>query len=256
MPINYIDFEQAKDQPGLRMVVVPGIPSPWSEAAKGVFHVKNITWSAVRLDQRNKDMAQWTGTRSGPVVMLDNQAPQSNWQQILLLAETLAPIPELLPKDAAARAKTLQLCEDICGEAGLGWSGRLDGIHSGLTGQGGFPKPIAQYLGAKYGYEADFAQRNSDRLVALLYKMAVCLIDQKKNGSRFYVGDTLSAVDIYSATFMAYFNPLEQSVCPMDSDMRATFESNTAVVTEALDPILLAHRDFIYEKFLELPLSL
>ncbi len=256
MPINYINFEQAKEQSGLRMVVVPGIPSPWSEAAKGFFHVKNITWSAVRLDQRDKDMAVWTGTRSGPVVMFDKQAPQSHWQQILMLAETLGPTPELLPNEATARAKALALCEDICGESGLGWSGRLDGVHSGLNDQGGFPKPIAQYLGAKYGYDAGLAQSNSDRLVALLHKLAVCLKDQKKSGSRFYVGDTLSAVDIYSATFMAYFNPLEQSVCPMDSHMRAAFESNTAEVTEALDPILLAHRDFIYEGFLELPLSL
>ncbi len=256
MPINYIDFEQAKEQSGLRMVVVPGLPSPWSEAAKGIFHVKNIAWSAVRLDQRNKAMAEWTGTRSGPVVMFENQPPQPHWQQILMLAESVTPTPSLLPKETAARVQALELCEDICGEAGLGWSGRLDGVHSGLNDQGGFPKNIAQYLGAKYGYEADLAQSNSDRLVALLYKLVVCLKEQKKNGSRFYIGDTISAVDIYSATFMAYFKPLEQSVCPMDSYMRAAFESNTAVVNEALDPILMAHRDFIYENFLELPLCL
>jgi glutathione S-transferase len=256
MPIDYIDFKQAKDQSGLRMVVVSGIPSPWSEAAKGIFHVKNIKWSAVRLDQRDNEQAQWTGSRSGPVVILDNQAPQSGWQSILLLAESLSSSPALLPKEAVAYAKALEMCDDICGEAGLGWSGRLEGVHSGLNDQGGFPKPIAQYLGAKYGYEESLAKINADRLVVLLHQLAKCLRDQKHSGSRFYMGGSLSAVDIYSATFMAYFKPLEQSVCPMDKQMRAAFESNTKVVTQALDPILLAHRDFMYEQFLELPLSL
>ena len=47
MPFEYIDFEEARTAKGLRMVVVSGIPSPWSEAAKGIFHVKQIPWKAV-----------------------------------------------------------------------------------------------------------------------------------------------------------------------------------------------------------------
>lgn len=39
MPIEYVDFEEAREHGGLRMVVVTGVPSPWGEAAKGIlFH--------------------------------------------------------------------------------------------------------------------------------------------------------------------------------------------------------------------------
>ena len=70
------------------------------------------------------------------------------------------------------------------------------------------------------------------------------------------MGANLSAVDIYSATFMAYFKPLDQEVCPMEDYMRGAFESMLEPIAQALDPILIEHRDFIYENYLELPLSL
>jgi hypothetical protein len=66
----------------VRMVVVGGVPSPWGEAAKGILHVKNIEWAAVRLER-----------------------PRAGWAEILLLSERLAPNPSLLPKDAADRAR-------------------------------------------------------------------------------------------------------------------------------------------------------
>ena len=65
-----------------------------------------------------------------------------------------------------------------------------------------------------------------------------------------------SAVDVYSATFMAMFKPLPQQVCPMDAATRAAFETLDAATAEALDPVLLAHRDMVYGRYLELPLSL
>ena len=49
MPIEYVSVEEAISRPGLRMVVVGGVPSPWGEAAKGILHIKRIPWCAVRL---------------------------------------------------------------------------------------------------------------------------------------------------------------------------------------------------------------
>lgn len=40
MAFQYVSVEDARNAPGLRMVVVGGIPSPWGEAAKGIFHMK------------------------------------------------------------------------------------------------------------------------------------------------------------------------------------------------------------------------
>ncbi len=36
MPFAYVSVEEAAQRPGLRMVVVGNVPSPWGEAAKGI----------------------------------------------------------------------------------------------------------------------------------------------------------------------------------------------------------------------------
>ena len=257
MPVNYIDFKQAKDQQGLRMVVVGGLPSPWGEAAKGIFHIKKILWSAVYHNPHDQEMANWTGSPSAPVAMYENEAPLSGWADILMLAERLAPEPALLPTDPTARALALGLCHEICGEMGLGWVRRLEGVHKGLHGEnGGFPEMIARYLASKYDYREQQAQEYGPRIIELLKTLAERLRNQRDAGERFYIGSNLSAVDIYSATFMAYFKPLPTEQCPMIETIRPVFESLDDQISTALDPILIEHRDFIYSEYLELPLSL
>ena len=157
MSVEYEDFEVARERGGLRMVVVSGVPSPWGEAAKGALHVKQIPWVAVRLDPSSQAMADWTGQRSGPVAMYDDEAPRSGWAEILLLSERLAPEPVLLPSDPEERSLAFGLSHEICGEMGLGWCRRLQGIHAGLSDGGGFPEGVARYLAPKYGYRAEEA---------------------------------------------------------------------------------------------------
>src|SRR3954467_6353311 len=141
MTVQYISIEDAMKRAGLRMVVVGGVPSPWGEAAKGILHIKGIDWAAVRLVYDSKPLKQWAGQRSGPVVIFDNEPPRAGWSEILLLAERLAPTPSLLPADAAERATMFGLAHEICGEAGLGWSRRLQPIHPRAPKTGGlFPR--------------------------------------------------------------------------------------------------------------------
>jgi glutathione S-transferase len=256
MPVDYVDFEMARSRSGLRMVVVPGVPSPWGEAAKGILHVKGIPYVAVRLDQANDAMAEWTGERGGPVAMFDAEPPRGGWAEILLLAERLAAKPALLPADSAARAVALGLCHEICGEEGLGWARRLQGVHAGIHGSAGFPAPVARYLGDKYGYRVEQAGGITPRVVGLLEMLAARLHAQRDAGSRFYLGDTVTAVDIYGATFMALFQPLPPAQCSMPDALRPAFETLDDATAKALDPILLEHRDFLYDAYLELPLSL
>jgi len=256
MPFDYVELEEAQRLDGLRMVVVTGVPSPWGEAAKGILHMKQIPWVAVRLDAGSQAMADWTGQRSGPVAMYEDEAPRGGWAEILLLAERLAPKPSLLPSNAEERILAMGLSHEICGEMGLGWCRRLQGVDDGLNDRGGFPKPIAAYLGDKYGYRAEEAPTYVERVVAILGALSDRLKTQRDAGSRFYLGNAPTAVDVYSATMMALFRPLPPEQCPMRDALRSTFESTDELIERALDPILLEHRDFVYEEYLELPLSL
>jgi glutathione S-transferase len=256
MSFEYVSVEEAIARRGLRMVVVGGVPSPWGEAAKGILHIKGIDWAAVRLAYDSDALRAWAGQRSGPVAMFDDEPPRSTWSEILLLAERLAPEPSLLPVDLESRARVLELSHEICGEGGLNWTRRLQLVHLGLNGEGGFHPRVAAYLGKKYGHSAETGAAAQARVVQLLEKYTAILEAQRSAGSAYFIGDRVTAVDVYAAAAMALFAPLPHEHCPMDAASRAAFELLDPATAAALDPILLAHRDMMFAKHLKLPLSL
>jgi glutathione S-transferase len=256
VPFEYVSLEDAIKRGGARMVVVGDVPSPWGEAAKGILHIKGIEWVAVRLVYDSEPLKEWAGQRSGPVLIYENERPRSSWAEILLLAERLAPSPSLLPPDAADRALVFGLAHEICGEGGLGWSRRLQLVDAGLRNAGGFPERVAKYLAKKYGYSPEAGAAADARVADLLSMLIARLKAQRQAGSRYYVGNSLTAVDVYSATFSALFDPLPPEQCRMDASTRAAFSVRGTHTDKALAPILFEHRDMMYREHLELPLSL
>ena len=79
MTFQYVSVEEAIKRSGVRMVVVGGVPSPWGEAAKGILHVKNIEWAAVRLVYDSEPLKEWAGQRSSPILMYNNERPRAGW---------------------------------------------------------------------------------------------------------------------------------------------------------------------------------
>jgi glutathione S-transferase len=251
MPVTYLSTEQAIARPGLRMVVVGNVPSPWGEAAKGIFHIKGLDWAAVRLAYDDDAQRQWAGQRSGPIAIYDKEPPRTGWAEILLLAERLEPKPSLIPTDAAERATLFGLAHEICGQEGLGWARRLRMIHAGAFG----PR-ASQYLARKYGYTPAAGAAAGARVAALLRMLAARLAAQRSAGNAYYLGQLPTAVDVYSATFIGLFQPLPPEHCPMDAAIRDAYQQRDPETDAALDPILLEHRDMMYARHLELPLSL
>ena len=71
--------------------------------------------------------------------------------------------------------------------------------------------------------------------------------------NKFFIGKQLSALDVYWATFAALVQPLPPELCPMATAFRSFYTEKNPVVTAALSPLLLEHRDAIYREYLELP---
>jgi hypothetical protein len=253
MSFQYVTVEEAIPRSGLRMVVVGQVPSPWGEAAKGFFHVKNLDFVAVRLVHDNDALARWAGQLSGPVVVYDDEPPRSGWAEILMLAERLAPLPAMLSLEPNARGKALELANDFCGEGGLGWMRRLQLVHAGLNRIGGFNERLAGYLAKKYGYDPGVAHTYDPRVRELLGRFAAAL---RAAGGEYYHGATFGAVDVYSATFMGLFAPLPDAQCATHPGARGAMEWLDEETRAALDPILLDHRERMYAHHLETPLSL
>jgi glutathione S-transferase len=261
---EYIGVEEARNLPGLRMVLTQGVPGPWCEAAKGMFHVKGIPFARVAQQggQPNPEVEAWTGQSNAPQAIWEDEPARSGWAEIILLAERLAPDPPLLPRDAAERAALFGLGFLLAGEEGFGWQRRLMLLHPILSlPHDALPpdNPVRQTverLGRRYGYSAEAAQAAPTRAAALLRPLAERLDVQKRAGSPYFFGDALTALDVMWAAFAALVKPLPEEQCRFSPALRAQYTLEDPTVLEAVSPLLLAHRDLVYEKHLGLPLDL
>lgn len=257
MAVKFVELDEAKRHDGIVLVApIPGVPNPYAEAAKAILQLKGLEFVAVHLDYADSELLEWAGNRGAPVVKPPDSADLDRWNDILLYAERCAPHPRLLPEDAEQRADALGLCHEICGEGGLGWTRRLDLVHRGMQGRGFAFNAFARGLGARYGYRPEDTAGYTDRIVALLSMLSNRLRRSLERGHGYYMGPSLSAVDVYSATFMVQFCPLPGEQCDMLEDLRRDFETFDPRIEQALDPIVLDHRDRVYGSHLELPLSL
>lgn len=251
MMLKYATTEQAKAASGLRMIVVGGVPSPWSEAAKGLLHIKNISWMPVYLDQQDRAQAVWAQSDSAPVVFWEDENPVSDAAQIVSLVQRIAPDADLVPE--AAGSEIMEFINLLAAPGGLGWHRRLQQIHAGLEGRdGGFHPKIAAYLGAKYGYDSEAGALAEGRANAILKHVSAEL----ETGGDFLFCNRLTAADIYCSAFMALFSPLPDVLCAMRPSTRVVFAHVSDETRAVLSSGLLAHRDRMYQDWLATPLSL
>src|SRR5262245_14874472 len=152
------------------MAAASALPSPWTEAAKGLFHVKQIPVLAVRSLRVTPELKAWTGADNVPVVFFDDEGPRTGWAEIIALAERLGGNVPLVPADPETRARMFGLIHELAGEGGLAWSNRLLMIDGSVRSDGreGFPLPVAQYLAPKYGYAAEGASPARARVAEVL----------------------------------------------------------------------------------------
>jgi glutathione S-transferase len=257
---EYVDIETARKARGLRLVLTRGVPGPWSESAKGIFWVKRIPYLRVAQEAggANTGLVEWTGSANAPVAVYDDEPPRSGWIDILRLAERVGREPALIPEDPHLRATMFGYANELCGELGFGWNRRLTLIDRMLPRDG---DPLrgegpAQTLGRRYGYSRDAAAKAPARSAAILAGLSALLREQYAAGRRFFVGNCLSALDIYWAAFAALVDPLPPDLCPMPDYLRPFYVLEAGEARAAVDPLLLEHRDRVYHDYLELPLRL
>jgi glutathione S-transferase len=258
--VEYIGIAEAIETQGLRLVLTAGVPGPWSEAAKSVFYVKKIPYAPVRQTggQPNDELRDWTGYDNAPQAVYEDERPRIGWSEILFLAERLAPTPALVPADPRERVAMFGLMHEIASEMGFAWCRRLQLFHPILQlPEGAAPAQLVESvsrMARKYGYSPEQAAVADARVIEILELLSSVLREQKQGGSDFFVGTSLSAVDIYWATFAAMVAPLPPEQCPMDDMMRGSYTVTDEKILAAAHPILLEHRDRIYRDYLELPL--
>lgn len=252
---RFVSIAEAREADGLRMACIRKIPSPWQEAAKGIFHVKGLEclYAAQGEGDVENAIAAWAGDSSIPVVAYRKEKLRTGWAEILLLAERLAPEPSLIPADAGQRAWMFGLSHEICGEMGIGWCMRLLMLRAGMdhSGSVSLPPEPAAMLAAKYGFNPTHVAAAEDRVVGVLGAL-----DEALGDAEYFIGGRLSALDVYWATMANLITPLDPDRLPMSSFMREIYASKNERVLAALSPALRAHQERIYERHLELPVPM
>lgn len=249
--MDYTSVVDAQPLTGLRLALTQNVPGPWSEAAKAVFNLRNVPFTAVAQEGggENPELVAWTKHRNAPVAMYNDESPRVRWLEIVELAQRLGSGPDLLPKDINLRMQVVGLVNEIAGESGFAWNGRLLMLAPGIEKQGEAILNSPMYRDY-YDSTADPAVRVQEVLDLLTTQIKA----QRAAGSRYLVGGHLSAADVYWAFFSQLLMALPPEQNPMPSFLRKSW-GMVALALGDQDPVLIEQRDEIFAHHLELPLS-
>jgi len=269
--IHYVPIREARNLPGLRIVLGAfAIPGPWHEACKGIFCAKGLEYTPVRSSNEDasdlqlgmqgsqSELVEWTAQSSAPVVIWNDERPRSLWNDQLYLAERLQPQPSLIPDDGEDRVRMFGLANELLGEGGLLFHKRhfMAGPEVDTLPEDSPQRAQLSFLRQKYGYSEGALARATGLIVGILEVFDTQFSVQRARGSRYLIGDRLSALDIYWATSCGFLDPMTEDRCPMSTDYRQPnlYGTPNATIAKALTDELRAHRDFIYEEHLQLPI--
>lgn len=247
--LSYIGVEKARGQKGLRLVLTQGIPAPWGMAARALFEIKKIPFAAVTqaAGAGNEDLVAWTGHNSAPIAMYEDERPRAVWSEQLMLAERLAPEPALVPSDQDQRAEMFAICHEICAEDGLGWNLRNLIFEAGRESGNVLPQFIHKYGSAT---TADHCRLRINQILGMLGRK---LESQKAKGCDYFVGDSLSAADIYWTAFSNLMAPMPDEIVEVPEYYKA-FGIPCMAAVEVPMTALFAHRDRVARDYFDTPM--
>jgi hypothetical protein len=252
--MDYLSVAEARGMRGLRLALGMGTPGPWSISARALFDIRQVPFVPVgqELGGANAELVAWTGRRNSPVAVYEDEPAVDGWLEIAVLAERLGSGPSLFPDDPLDRALAVGLSAEICGREGFGWSRRISMMGAGPPPDENGPQGV---IVRQYGVRAGAFQGAVARVIGILDGLAVQLHRQRAAGSDYLVGDRLSTCDVHWACFSLLIQRLAPEQCPMSAHLGDLFAAMPPEMRAAIDPILIEHRDRIWERHIGLPLD-
>ena len=247
--------EAAKMQEGTRITFIPGVQALYAEALKNICYVKKIP--IIRAlhpmmgvdketgEDRQARLYELTSQTSLPTMLHNEERPRNVWTEQLALAEAIgAPdSPLLIPEDFESRVDMFGLCAVVLAEDGLVWNMRI--MNDGP-------------LGRKYGYSEAASAAAPAKVAKVLALLDRRLQSQAEQGSKYLVGNAVSAADIYWATMSMCVTATPPDLMPVtqqNQGMLKFFAANAKnpVIAEALSPRIEDHQRYILTTYCETP---
>ena len=251
--ISLADAAEMKN--GTRVTFVPGVQALYAEALKNICYVKKIPIIRVLHplmgidketgEDRQAQLFDLTCQTSLPTMLHDEERPRNVWIEQLALAEEIGDVgsPSLIPDKFELRVEMFGLCAVVLAEDGLVWNIRILNDSP---------------LGRKYGYSEEASSTAPAKIAEVIGLIDGRLEAQEKLGSRYLVGDSLTAVDIYWATLSMSALPVPPEIMPktqQNQGMLMWFEGNSKMpeIAEALTQRVEDHQRYILTTYCETP---
>jgi len=247
--------EAAAMKTGTRVTFIPGIPALYAEALKNVCFVKGIP--LVRAlhpmmgidkktgEDRQARLYELTSQTSIPTMFHNEERPRNVWIEQLALAERIgaAGSPKLIPDDFEQRVEVFGLCAVVLAEDGFVWNMRI------LN-----DSPLAQ----KYGYSEAASAAAPGNIAEVLTLIDRRLASQEAHGSRYLVGESVSAADVYWATMSMSVAPPPPEIMPLTQQNQGMMKyfamsGQIPTIAEALTERIGKHQRYILTTYCETP---
>ena len=253
---EFITLDEAAEMTnGTRVTFVPGVQAMYSEALKNICFVKKVSLIRVLhppmgVDEttgksRQAKLYELTSQTSLPTMLHDMERPRNVWIEQLALAEQIgaADSPALIPNNFELQVEMFGLCAVVLAEDGIIWNMRI---------------LIDSPLGRKYGYSKEASSAAPGKIAEVITLIDNRLEAQEKSGSRYLVGDALTAADIYWATMSMTVLPTPPEIMPRTQQNKGMFiffdgNSKIPVIEEALTKRIEDHQRFILKTYCETP---
>ncbi|NKB99590.1 MAG: hypothetical protein GKR90_13990 [Pseudomonadales bacterium] len=254
--LEFITLEEAAAmKTGTRVTFIPGIPALFSEALKNICYVKGIPLiralhPMMGIDEatgedRQAVLFKLTSQTGLPTMFHNEERPRNIWIEQLALAEEIgAPgTPNLIPTDFEERATVFGLCAIVLAEDGFIWNMRILGDSP---------------LGRKYGFNEKASAAAPRKMAEVVALIARRLEAQEQLGSRYLVGTSLSAADLYWATLSMSILVPPAEIMPLtqqNKGMLRYFAKNSEIpaISEVLTDKVEEHQRFILSTHCETP---
>jgi len=253
--LEYKNVKEARPMRGIRLALSKGAPGIWGQAARKMLEYKELPYVPVAqyVGEPNEELVAWTGLRNAPVLVHNDEPPISRWQDLVVFVDKLKPAPPIQAQDSRARVLLYGIINELAGEWGYGWCGRLmifQALKRMKSAAGEAVPESTKMLLAQYGYSDEAAAIAPERCATILRMLSAQLHDQRNAGSDFLVGSEVTAADIYWACFSNLLEPWPEWACDVAPELRPSRRPTHPSILAARDPILIEHRDNMFRKYL------
>ena len=253
---SFISLDEAAAMTeGTRITFIPGLQALYAEALKNICYAKGVPVIRALHPQMGVDkdtgedrqarLYQLTSQTGLPTMFFDEERPRNVWTEQLALAERIGSpgSPMLIPKNFAHRVEMFGLCAITLAEDGLVWNMRI--LNDGA-------------LSRKYGYSEAASAAAPEKIVEIIALMDAYLEQQAERGSKYLVGDAVTAADIYWATMSMCVTATEPDIMPVtrqNQGMLKYFASNSKrpEIAKVLSHRITDHQRYILTTYCETP---